>query len=88
MIYRDDGAARYNHPCSVGNLPLTVASDARIVPDVFVADVADPQLGAIIEDANSSWRLHRVGILVPEDLRRGSALSLAVENDSISWNKE
>lgn len=84
MIYRDDGAARYNHPCRVGNLPLTIARDARVVADVLVPDVADAKLGAVVEYANSSRRLHWILILVPQDLGRGSALRLTVKYDGIS----
>lgn len=62
----------------MGDLSLTIARDTRVVADVFVADRADPQLGTIVKDANSRRRIHRVGILVPQDLGRGGAICLAV----------
>jgi hypothetical protein len=50
---------------SVADLALTVASDARVVTDIFMPYVGNPEFGAVVENANSGRRLHWVGILVP-----------------------
>ena len=70
---------------SMRHLPLAIARDARVIADVLVSDVADAQLGAVVEDADRARRFHWVRVLVPQDLRRGCALRLAVQDDSVSW---
>lgn len=69
----------------MGDLSLTVARNACVVADVLVADGGDAQLGAIVKNANSSGRLHRIGVLVPQDLGRGGAIGLAIENDRVTY---
>lgn len=83
--HRDDGAAGDDDARGVRHLALAVARDARVVADVLVPDVADAQLGAVVEDAHRPGRLHGVRIFVPQYFGRGRALSLAVEDDSVSW---
>lgn len=70
------------------HLALAVARDARVIADVLVADVADAQLRAIVEDAHGARRLHGIGVLVPQDLRRRRALRLAVQDDRVSCNAD
>lgn len=84
VTYRDDSATGDDDARGVGDLALAVARDARVVADVFVPDVADAQLRAVVEDAHGARRLHGVRVLVPQDLGRGRALRLAVEDDGIS----
>lgn len=69
----------------MGDMALTIARVARVLADVLVANGADTQLGAIIEDANSRRRnVDRCAILVPQDLRRGGAIRLTVEDDRVT----
>lgn len=82
--HSDHSSPRNDDPCRVRDLALAVARDARVVPDVLVSNVADPQLCAVVKDAHSARRLYGVRVLVPQDLRCGSALRLAVKNNSIS----
>lgn len=49
-----------------------------------MADVADAQLGAVVEDAHGARWLHGVRVLIPEYLWRRRAFRLAVEDDGIS----
>lgn len=86
-FYHDYSAARYYNTGSMGDLSLTIARDTRVIADVFVADSADPQLGAIIKDTNSRGRIHRVGILVPQNLWCWCAICLAVQYDRVTWNQ-
>lgn len=67
------------------HLALAIPRDAGVVADVLVPDVADAQLGAVVEDADRARGLHRVGVLVPQDLRRRCAFCLAVEDYGVSW---
>lgn len=69
----------------MGDLSLTIARVARVLADVLVTDGANTQLGAIIEDTNSSRRnVHRRIVFVPQDLRRWGAIGLTVEDDRVT----
>lgn len=84
-FYHDNSAARYYNAGRMGDMSLTIARVTRVLADVLVANGADAQLGAIIEDANSRRRnVHRRAVLVPQDLRRWGAICLAVEDDRVT----
>lgn len=65
VTYSDNSATGNDDACGVRHLPLAVARDARVVADVFVPDVADAQLRAVIKDAHCAWGLHGVFVLIP-----------------------
>lgn len=49
--YHNNSTTGNNHSGSVRDLSLAVSGDARVITDVLVSDVRDPQLGAVVEDA-------------------------------------
>lgn len=85
--HSNNGSSGDDNARSVRHLSFAIAGYARVVADVLVPDVADAQLGAVVEDSHSARRLHRIRVLVPQDLRRGRTLRLAVEDDSVSWKR-
>ena len=51
-----------------------VARDARVVAEVALQHVGDPELGAVVEDADAAGDLDGLVRLVPQDLGgRGAA---------------
>lgn len=82
--YGDNSSPSDDDSRGMRDLPLAVARDARVVSNVLVPDVADAKFGAVVEYANGARGLHRVRVLVPQDLGSGRALRLAVKDDGIS----
>lgn len=74
----DHGSPRYQDPGCVTDLPLAIPGDARVIPDVLGTDVRYPQLGAVVEYAHGSRRLHVGGIFEPHDFGRRRPDGLAV----------
>ena len=57
-------------------LPHAVPRDARVVPEVPLADLVDPQLCAVVADADPGRQLDVAVALEPDDLRSWSAAGL------------
>lgn len=72
-LTRDDDAR------GVTDLALSVPGDAGVVADVLVLDRRNPELGAVVEYTDGRRRLDGTRVLVPKDLWRRSAFSLAVQ---------
>ena len=73
-----DGEFLTGHDDLAGEVDVPLADPvpgyARVVAEIPLQDVADPELGAIVEHADPVRDLHGLVLLVPEDLRgRGSA---------------
>lgn len=63
---------------SVGHLSLAVPGDARVVANVLIANGANPEFGAVVENAHRARGLHRISVLVPQYLWHWRSVRLTV----------
>lgn len=61
------------------DLTLSIPSDASVVPNVFVLDRRDPELGTIVKYPDGRRRFDRIRIFVPQNFRCWRTLRLAVQ---------
>lgn len=65
-IYHDHCTASYDYTGRVRHLSFAIPRNARVISDILVPNGANPQLGAVIENAHRRRGLHRISILVPQ----------------------